>query len=228
MTKLLTVTLCTFMFVTAAKAGIPPGLVEQASLKGSDNHGKYNIKYVQLTAKAANAKVRAKVNAGLHAAAKGYICASNAKMKADMSAEMTTRVTLARTDLFGIEEQSEVYCGGAHPDGGVAPRLFELVTGTEVNFANQFANTAKLQSLSAGALATKARGKSADCKEVYTKGSLANAGYFYSIKGTTGVEVTLSLPHVAMACQDSAMVAFASLAPLLKAGSALSALMKGH
>jgi hypothetical protein len=127
-------------------------------------------------------------------------------------------------------------CGGAHPDGSTSYVTWDLRTGSKIDLYDGFTKAALMRTTeSAGskdsyttvaytapfkAMIIRAfPGDDPECKEAIQTAD------DWSVRLTTGgMAFTPSLPHVAAACTDDAVIPFARLAPYLNAnGKALIA-----
>jgi hypothetical protein len=113
-------------------------------------------------------------------------------------------------------------CGGAHPSQALSHLTFDRVSGRRVDLARWFTPSGVVPSEpyvaqltpTLAALAVKhfpfGKGEDADCREV-----VATAEFWDLALARRGIAFEPSLPHVAQACADTAVVPFAELRPYL-------------
>jgi hypothetical protein len=126
---------------------------------------------------------------------------------------------------LAVMDESESYCGGAHPNSGSAPRLFDLVSGREEDLHDwlneraikreRFGSGTEEAKKLAPAFRTFLLGRwkgNADCDDV------VRTEDFWQIELTrTGMVFTPELAHAVQACGESFALPFARLQPYLSA-----------
>jgi hypothetical protein len=130
-------------------------------------------------------------------------------------------------EFLSVAANSGGFCGGAHPSEGVWHLTFDRVSGKSLNLADWFtprgiinepSETTPITKLAAPLRPTVLRhypfeaGQDADCKEV-----VAQADYWDLSLTRRGIGFTPSLPHVAQACTETAVVPFAQLSAFMTA-----------
>jgi hypothetical protein len=116
------------------------------------------------------------------------------------------------------------YCGGAHPNGDMIPRIFDLVSGREIDLHNWLTDQAvkrerfegvKEEAKTLRPAFTKFilgawKSDDTDCNEVVRQAEFWHIGMTHA-----ALVFTPELPHAAQRCVDDFMVPFARLAPYL-------------
>lgn len=142
------------------------------------------------------------------------------------------------SEWLGVEISQGGFCGGAHPYNSSEHRLFDRVSGKEVQLAQWLAPKGMTARWDAGArywetrlldplrqLVVKALAPVADAE---CAGVVEDAETWDLALTPQGIRFEPSLPRVVMACGDSVELSFAQLAPFLSpAGKAGAARMKG-
>lgn len=155
----------------------------------------------------------------------------------DGEMSMGAEPTFVSPDWIGVEVSQGGFCGGAHPYYSSEHRLFDRVSGKEVQLATWLAPKGMTAKWDAGAaywettlldplrqLVIKAMPpvEDADCAT-----AIAEAGSWDLALTPGGISFSPSLPHVSQGCVDSGELSFAKLAPYLSpAGKAGAARMK--
>ena len=142
---------------------------------------------------------------------------------------------LVTSEFLSVEANSGGFCGGAHPDESTTHVIFDRATGRRIDLTRWFTprgvlpdegeEGASIHRLTPALRALVLRhypfgkGEDADCKE-----AVSGEDYWDIALDRRGIAFAPSLPHVAQACEDSAVVPFAELAAFLspagKAGAA--------
>jgi hypothetical protein len=162
-----------------------------------------------------------------------FQCAMDALGQNGIDGDATSTLspeTLTPSFLVVADSESED-CGGAHPNSGTSYQTWDLRTGAKIDLYGQFtkaaltrttqdsytsaAFTAPFQAMILAAFPAS----DPDCKEAIKTAD------DWSVRLTAkGMAFTPSLPHVAEACTDDAVIPYARLAPYLTAnGKALAA-----
>lgn len=145
--------------------------------------------------------------------------------------------SFASSEWIDAEVNEGGYCGGAHPSGATSHMVFDRGSGKEVQLATWLAprgmsanwdaeakvwNTRLLAPLRKRVIAAMPENDDADCRA-----AVAEADYWNLSLTPKGIGFTPSLAHVMQACEDTAELSFAELAPWLSpAGKTAAARMK--
>ncbi len=119
---------------------------------------------------------------------------------------------------LSVMDESGWYCGGAHPDDSVLPRLFDRETGREIDL-HQWLN-AKAVTRTDELIALRPELRNLILRRHKTDSECTdtvNEENYWTIELTrTGLIFTPSLPHVAVGCRDEYLVPFPKLRPYLR------------
>lgn len=145
----------------------------------------------------------------------------------DGDSEFSYSPELVTREFLSVVASSSGFCGGAHPFQGFWHLTFDRVSGRSINLANWFtargiinepSETLPITKLAAPLRPTVLShypfeaGQDAECKEV-----VAEADYWDLSLTRRGIGFTPSLPHVAQACMETAVVPFAQLGAFMTA-----------
>lgn len=147
---------------------------------------------------------------------------SNLGMDGDFSLGVTPEAVAG--DYLAATEASGTYCGGAHPETYEAYRTFDRRTGQEIDLWIWLVPRA----------ATPDEPPSAGVREIVKalrnlalrqlppmegecRDTIRDTDYWSVSLSSAGLGFTPSLPHVAAACENSAVLSWAALAPWLSA-----------
>jgi hypothetical protein len=122
------------------------------------------------------------------------------------------QVTMLDPRYLSLVEREDTYCGGAHPDSGQMALVFDMTTGSPVNWVAQLPASAKAASASdyssdgstVGALVLPAllpmtiAAADADCKEVFSDGQ--SFQIWLDAKRGTLVAQPFGMVHAVSAC----------------------------
>ena len=119
---------------------------------------------------------------------------------------------------------SDTLCGGAHPNSYYFWRSYDRVTGKPINFARWFAGPDLADpaqdgdtSLPIPPALRRAAVRRMTFDEPECRDAVVSSDYWFVGLTAAGVRFTPSLPHVAMACTDDAVIPFAAVARYLTA-----------
>ncbi len=131
--------------------------------------------------------------------------------------------TLITAKWLAINQHSDNFCGGAHPNSANDPRLFDLTSGSEINLFDWFNDKAVKREHFDGEAApfvtlqpafqrlVMAGWKSdSECRE-----AVKNENYWSVALTRSGFALTPNLAHVVQACGENFKLSFAEAAPYL-------------
>lgn len=139
--------------------------------------------------------------------------------------EQSSRVAILTRDIFSIENEAFVYCGGVHPFEGYEPLTYNMRTGKRFDFDRDSGEI-----FSAGRLPVK------ELIDLYKQNYPSSYGdchasmiepdsALYLHFEPTGLAILPNLPHVIAACGPEITVSYQELRPLLKEGNPFQALI---
>lgn len=142
----------------------------------------------------------------------------------DFSLRLTP--TAVRGDFLSVAVTQSTYCGGAHPSSSISYRTFDRRSGAELAIRDWLGEAAIVtgdaeddgavqlsSTLRTLALARYPRRDDEDADECASV--IADAEFWTVALTSAGLSFEPSLPHVAQACADSAVVPFEQLGPYL-------------
>ncbi|MFZ1086748.1 MAG: hypothetical protein WAN35_17435 [Terracidiphilus sp.] len=140
--------------------------------------------------------------------------------------EQKSRVSVLTHDVFSIESEAFVYCGGPHPDEQYFPLTYNMQTGKRFDFARDAATLFKSEILPANDLIEIYKrhypAEMSDCNISFID---SNAGLILNF-APRGLEITLDLPHVIAACGPEIVVPYREILPLVKNDNPFRSLIK--
>jgi len=202
--------------LTATVDCVAQGMTTTRRIRGNDRRGKYDIAWLRLTERFADAVVRARVNRDLEHAARSHICPADAGRF--LESEFSMEVTYLSPRVLGVSTFEFSFCGGANPTHGTRGLLYDLRAGRRIEVENQVADPRAFRRfVDRRVLATKPR-DAGECADTDTWTS-----YIYILK-ERDLSVTQDLPNVIMACAYETLIPHADLIPFLEPGSPLRTL----
>jgi len=152
----------------------------------------------------------------------------------------TIKVTMTGPRLLSLVATDEIYCGGAHPNSDVMAMVFDMTTGTPVNWPAQFPQSAGASSFvdsvgdgsKVGALVLPALLKmyaaaaSEECKDAFQDPQ--SFLIWPDAQHETLVAQAFDLPHVAQACADEFALTMEQARKLGFDEGVLSAIEQAH
>jgi len=215
--------LCLLALAAAAVDCAAQSLTRVQRIAGNDQRGKYEISWVELTERFADAAVRARLNRDLEREARSHLCEPNAGANMDASFEM--KVTYLGPRLLGISTAEDSFCGGAHPSHGTRGLLYYLRTSTRLDVEREMVNAEAFRRfVDRRVRAARPSNAPEECADAYKEQTW---GYIY-ILGPRSVSVSQDYPNVVMACAYTTQIPHAALIPFLKPNSPLRTLVARH
>jgi len=188
---------------------------------GKDDRGKYDITWVQLTERFADAAVRARVNADLEKEALSHICRPTDGEYLDAWYEM--KVTYLSSHVLGVTTAKFISCGFPNPLHGTWALLYDLRTGERIEVETEVAERRAFRRfVDRRVLANQPRDMP-DCTGVYKPPT----SYIY-ILGQRTLDVSQDFPNVIQACGYTTEIPYADIVRFLRPGSALRTLAPGR
>jgi hypothetical protein len=225
--SILALSLLTLAAWPAVVAAQQQGMTTVRRTQGtSAQRGKWNVAWVQLTPRFANATVRARVNADLEREARRHICEpeSDPRQVRYYDAAYQSEVTYLGPRLLGVRTYYNMNCGGPYPAYGVNALLYDLRTGRRLEVEGEMADARAFRRFVARrALAARPPG-GGQCAEMYTLEELTETSYVY-ILGNRGLTAEQQYPHVIQSCGYETRIPHADIVRFLKPGSPLRALV---
>lgn len=217
---------CLLGFSITVRAEVTPGLVKVLTKKGYDDRGKYNFQYPALTDKFSDDTIRNKVNALIQKeVVDDRYCEADAANKTKMESTTSTKILIATADILSFQVHYNYYCAGPYPDEGIAPYLFDLKTGEEVNLEDQVADVQEFKNIvTEKFLASPAKNSETDCADLYTKDQLLQASLKYFVTDKY-LGVSQDYPHAVQACAYTVEIPYSEIKALVKPGSLLETLI---
>jgi hypothetical protein len=220
--------LLSLAFSLSAHAEILPGMLYTKVLKGQDDHGSYNIAYLQISPKALpNDSARRPVNYALASLARGALCESNHAARKELDSQVDMKPLIANHDVLSVDMSQDSNCG-AYPEAGITSLLFDLRTGKQVEeLDSQMTDAKAFKDLVVAKVLENAPKQDVDqdCRDMYTKDELVTNVFNFSVREDR-IIATQEYPHAANACAFDTEISFADIKALVKPGSTLSRIVK--
>jgi len=216
----LTLALWLTLLALAAGDAAAQGMTRVRRLQGSDGRGKYDLQWIALTERFANAAVRARVNADLEREARQRLCRPGDGPVASLSSEFEMRVTHLDARLLGIETSQFVSCGGLSPNHIPAALLYDLRTGRRIEVEREMTNPSAFRRWVARRAAAAAPRDAGECADAYTADMLLSDGFIYRLP-EGALFAGPDYPQVILACGFDTELPRADLARFLKPASPL-------
>lgn len=175
-------------------------------------------------------------------------CRANVQNENDFDFERTITVTMRGPRYLSFSVGGSQDCGGAHPDAGDSVFVYDLTTGSPVNWQRllpksmvqgtsldtdingatiAFVTSKTLQALWLKAEAAAANPIDPDCKDAVTDPKLQLSLYPDAKAGGLAVQPG-DFPHVIAACADTIVIPTATLRPLGVDAALLDAIDAAH
>lgn len=216
----LSLVLCLILLAAARDAAAAQGMTRVERLRGSDQRGRYDLSWVALTQRFANAAVRARVNRDLEREARQHLCEPGDAPVAHLSSEFEMAVTYVDSRLLGVRTAEFVACGGAHPSIGPGALLFDLRTGRRIDLEGEMVVPRAFRGFVAQRAAAAAPHDAAECTELYTADELVADGFIYFLEART-LRAVPNYPQVVLACGFDTEISHADVIRFLKPASPL-------
>ena len=208
------------LLALAAADAAAQGMTRVRRLHGSDRRGQYDLRWIALTERFANAAVRARVNADLEREAREHLCQPGDAPVGQLSSEFEMAVTYVDSRLLGVRTGEFVACGGAHPSFGPGALLYDLRTGRRIDLEGEMTAPRAFHRFVAQRAADAAPGGAGECTELYTADQLSGDGFIYYLEARV-VRAVPDYPQVVLACGFDTEIPHADIIRFLKPGSPL-------
>ncbi|HKP74145.1 MAG TPA: hypothetical protein VJT67_01320, partial [Longimicrobiaceae bacterium] len=185
----------------------------------------YDLQWIALTERFANAAVRARVNADLEREARQRLCRPGDGPVEQLSSEFEMRVTHLDARLLAVATGQFVSCGGLSPNHMPTALLFDLRTGRRIDVEREMANPTAFRRYVARRAAANAPMDHKECADGYTAEALFGQGFIYLLEERRLTAVP-DYAQVALACGFDTEIPRADLARFLKPNSPLRLLTR--
>lgn len=225
--KKVILSLAFIIFCSSAYGDILPRYSITKQLRGNDKHGKFNIKWVELTPKFKNNVVRKQINKELEKYAKGYICEADQSERERMSSTFEMKVTFLSEQILGVKTINDTFCGGPYPDHSPGSLIFNLRTGRRIEIESEVQDQITFRSFVVKKVLATVPKNSGECKEIYVEEDLKNTGYIYILDNQKLITIQ-DYPHVSQACAFETEIPYESITKFIKPGSVLETVMQNR